>query len=377
MMKRKSSLIISAIVLSFSFNTDSHGQGYRTSLEIRAPHEVESVTINGEPTVFYELHLVNFSRDTLEVRSLDVKDSLNSKTVFSINDFRRAMRRVGSSNADSTNLISPGSASVVFLEYALANPGSTQLTHRITLGNRNSQELYSVQSEEQTSVKSAPITLGKPLSGGPWAAVFSRDWETGHRRMYYTVNGRARIPGRFAIDFFKMDQKGLHASGDPDKITNWHGYNAEVLAVADGVVSSVDDGFSESATISAHPRPTGEKGAGNYISIKIEDNVYAFYEHLKPGSIRVKAGQAVKKGEVIANLGFTGSTQGPHLHFHLGNKNSPLGAEGIPFVFESFELIGAYNDFERFGKNVWDTKGIKTGSRKKERPMPNAVVVFD
>ena len=100
-----------------------------------------------------------------------------------------------------------------------------------------------------------------------------------------------------------------------------------------------------------------------------------FYEHLKPKSVRVKPGQKVKKGEVIAQIGFTGQSMGPHLHFHVADRNSPLGAEGIPFVFENFEIIGSLPaDLAGFGDQKWMGYGAGPGIRKRELPPPNSVI---
>jgi murein DD-endopeptidase MepM/ murein hydrolase activator NlpD len=106
------------------------------------------------------------------------------------------------------------------------------------------------------------------------------------------------------------------------------------------------------------------------------NNAFAFYEHLKPNSIRVRAGQKVKKGEVIASLGFTGQSTGPHLHFHVANRNAPLDAEGIPYVFEEFTLAGFYNDFSLFGKERWDVPINGKIRIRNELPGSNTVIDF-
>jgi murein DD-endopeptidase MepM/ murein hydrolase activator NlpD len=190
------------------------------------------------------------------------------------------------------------------------------------------------------------------------------------------VDEKRRIPGRFAIDFIKLNDQGLYANGSDNEIKNWYGYGADVLAVSDGVVASVRDDFSESATLSEHPRYPADKATGNYISIDIGKERVVFYEHLKPGSTKVKPGQKIKKGDVIAALGFTGQTTGPHLHFHVADKNSPLGAEGIPFVFERFTVLGSYADMEKFGKELWTPVKNSNQMIREERPGPNAVIEF-
>jgi hypothetical protein len=77
---------------------------------------------------------------------------------------------------------------------------------------------------------------------------------------------------------------------------------------------------------------------------------FAFYEHLKQGSIKVKARDRVKSGQVLARLGNSGSTSsGPHLHFHVGDGKSELASEGLPYVFKNFEIVGAYNSIDAIG----------------------------
>ena len=203
-------------------------------------------------------------------------------------------------------------------------------------------------------------------------------WATGHRRVFYTVDGTARLPGRFAIDFIKLDSAGKLAADDENVIRNWHGYAADVLAVNDGIVASVRNDAAESPTLSAYVPASPENATGNYISLKTGDKQYVFYEHLKPGSIRVKPGQKVTKGQVIASLGFTGQTTGPHLHLHVADRDSPLGAEGLPFEFEQYRLLGGYIDFDNFGKTLWiPAEKQNTNNIQPDRPAPNSVIEFD
>src|SRR3546814_3941908 len=128
--------------------------------------------------------------------------------------------------------------------------------------------------------------------------------------------------------------------GDADRVANALGYGAEVLAVADAVVAAVRDDMVESATISAHPENALGDATGNYVALDLGDRRHAFYEHLKPGSIRVVPGQRVRRGEVIAELGFTGAPTGPHLHFPVPAAPPPLGPEGLPFEIEDRKRVG-------------------------------------
>jgi murein DD-endopeptidase MepM/ murein hydrolase activator NlpD len=56
-------------------------------------------------------------------------------------------------------------------------------------------------------------------------------------------------------------------------------------------------------------------GYGNVVKIRHERGVATMYAHL--ASMKVKAGEWVERGEVIARAGCTGSCTGPHLHFEV------------------------------------------------------------
>lgn len=358
------------------------GQTYVQTLDVQIPGTLNLVKIDGNLTAYYELHLTNFSTDTFKLNKLSILNSSNSSIQFSSQDkdLQNRYNRIGVEKKDTTLWLTPGCSSVIYVELSLPDETIIEIFHLITfeMVGRESLGQLKIQTATTKCFANDQLILGKPMSGGPFTTVYDPSWERGHRKVIYTINGKARIPGRYAIDLIKMDDDGRYAKGSEDAVKNWFGYGADVLAVADGVVSSIKDDFSESSTLSGHPGYTADEATGNYISIKIGSNQFAFYEHLKPKSIKVKMGQKVKKGDVIASLGFTGQTTGPHLHFHVADADSPLGAEGIPFVFETFEVLGSYSDFGNFGKSRWRLlNNSRQLVRNKERPFPNCVIKFN
>ena len=64
---------------------------------------------------------------------------------------------------------------------------------------------------------------------------------------------------------------------------------------------------------------TLETVGGNNVIMEIGDGLYAFYAHLQPGSLRVKVGDKVRRGQVLGLLGNSGNSSEPHLHFHICN----------------------------------------------------------
>jgi murein DD-endopeptidase len=222
-----------------------------------------------------------------------------------------------------------------------------------------------------------PVVLGAPLRGGPWAAVHLAAWPRGHRRVLYTVEGAARIPGRYAIDWVRVDETGRIAKGDTDKTAAALGSGAEVLAVAEATVVATRNDQLESVRLSP---PTGHalaEAAGNYVLLQLSHGRYAAYEHLRPGSIRVPPGERVRRGQVIGALGSTGDSTGPHLHLHITDRPSLLGGEGVPYVFQRFRVLGQYADISHLGSARWPALlPCMAAERANELQEANAVVLF-
>jgi murein DD-endopeptidase MepM/ murein hydrolase activator NlpD len=348
----------------------------RESFDLQVPTHTTPVLVDGTQRLVYELHLTNFTGEPLSpvsVEVLDEKDRVLAR--FSGAALTSRLAQVGGA---AGAMIVPGMRGLIYLELALPTDAPPQvLSHRIEYRTADSGP-FVIEGGIVSINQAAPLALGAPLRGGPWAAIHSPDWPRGHRRVLYTVDGRARIPGRFAIDWVKLDDSGRTAKGDADVVGNAYGYGAEVLAVADAVVAATRDDVPESASVAAHPKHAIGDATGNYVALDLGDGRFAFYEHLKPGSLRVKPGQRVQRGDIIAALGFTGDSTGPHLHFHVADGDSPLGAEGVPFVFERFEVLGSYPDIGELGSKPWVACAPGQVSRRDdEMPSSNTVIRFD
>lgn len=331
------------------------------------------VVIDGKVMVYYEFYLNNNTQKTITLSTINCNDE--SSLIATYDEHELLERFVNRSRKkQSRPTLAPGDSAIIYFETNCRIKPSV-LNHTIVYesSGKGTQEMKGPRVKCSTG---DVAVLGAPVGRGNWAAVWEPSWLRGHRRVVFEIDGKQKIPGRFAIDFMLLDNDGNYASGDEDTVSNWLGYAADVLAAADGVVASVNDTFEESKTLSAHPSYPADKATGNYISIDIGNGRFAFYEHLKPGSILVKPGQRVKTGEIIASIGFTGQSTGPHLHFHLADADSPLGAEGLPFVFEHFNLLGSYPDFSKFGKDKWFPVELENNSISNERPAPNTVIRF-
>ncbi|MDF2187906.1 M23 family metallopeptidase [Paraflavitalea sp. CAU 1676] len=377
-MNRSYFILLSFFILSlakYSFGQQTITPG---SLQIQLLQKPIPVTIDHKPTLVYEMHFTNTSSLNLEITGFSILNLANKDTLLNYDQTAlnsRLQPIATRNNPGKGAIIQPAATHILYIEANTSRRKFPAIFHHVRFKAAGDSIHHLERNHDTLTLSSTqPTIFANPLKGGNWTAVYDPSWQRGHRRVVYEVKGRQRIPGRFAIDFIKIDS-AHYAEGNEDSIQNWLGYAEEVLAVADGEVASVRDDFPESATLAAHPVYRSEQATGNYISLKLTTNRYVFYEHLKPGSIKVKPGQKIKKGEVIALLGFTGQTTGPHLHLHLADSNSPLGAEGLPFIFETFTLIGRYPDFSKFGKATFNK--VRPEKIRHEMPPSNTVVIFE
>ena len=65
--------------------------------------------------------------------------------------------------------------------------------------------------------------------------------------------------------------------------------------------------------------------SGNYIIIET-NNGYLVYAHAQIGSIKVAVGDKVSLGQPLANVGHSGNSTAPHLHFHFMDNQDPRRA---------------------------------------------------
>jgi murein DD-endopeptidase MepM/ murein hydrolase activator NlpD len=144
------------------------------------------------------------------------------------------------------------------------------------------------------------------------------------------------------------------------------------IAVADGIVAAVKDSIPENipGPASRAVPITLETVGGNFVILDIGQGRYAFYAHLRPGSLRVRVGDRVRTGQVLGLVGNSGNSTEPHLHFHVMDGISPLGSEGIPYAHERFDVVGTCR--RMFAECARSTPE----PRRREIPLANMVIAF-
>ncbi len=101
-----------------------------------------------------------------------------------------------------------------------------------------------------------------------------------------------------------------------------------IACVRDGVVMDVEQNYEAAGLEKEY-----YSSRWNNIRILHQDGTMAVYGHLKKNSARVKPGDFVKAGRLIAESGNTGFSTGPHLHFVI-QMNRDLKYVSVPFEFK-------------------------------------------
>jgi hypothetical protein len=298
---------------------------------------------DGHIHLAYELQLTNVLPQELTLTSLAVVAGEQTLLTLSGDRLGYWTRIIGTPTPTAT--LGPGQTALVWLDVALdrsaAIPGN--LAHAIGIAVPQPQPplLPATMTETvgQVTVSTRkPVVIAPPLAGPNWLDGDSCCDMTAHRTAVNPINGQLYAAERFAIDYVQLGPEGRLFSGDKANLQSYPYFGADIHAVADGPVVAIVDGLPEQVP---GKNPTGlalDQYGGNHIVQDIGDGNYAFYAHLKTGSVKVKPGDQLTTGQAVAALGNTGNSDAPHLHFHVMSNPDPLRADGLPFVFSSFTL---------------------------------------
>lgn len=315
-------------------------------MEARVPKPPTVATGSTGSFLIYEVWLTNFEARDVRWTRVEVMDA-SGTTLASLADSAlwRDLGRPGQGNValGERAKLAPMNRAVLFLRAPVTTP-PTALRHRLTVVDSIGTRTLSMRP---VPVEREAVVIGPPLRGGNWFIGNGPGNTSGHRRAQIPIDGHPAIAQRFAIDYVMFDSTFKTHRGEREKNESYYAEDVDAIAVADGIVASTKDSIPENVPgINSRAVPiTLETVGGNYVILDIGNGRYAFYAHLRPGSLRVKTGDRVKRGAVLGKVGNSGNSTEPHLHFHLADYDSPLGSEGIPYVHDSFELLGSCRAF--------------------------------
>ena len=214
------------------------------------------------------------------------------------------------------------------------------------------------------------ITVDFPLKG-EWTAATT----PGHK---IPSHGTDLLGMTYAYDFVRLDwsRKGIHfhtkgvfqylfGSVGLEDCPGWgqeiySPFNGEVVEVIDGRadykrLNFFKDTFrvllNEITFTSKRLLKNYYSYTGNYIVLKGK-SCYAAFAHIKKGSVAVCKGQIVRSGQLLAQVGHSGNSSAPHLHFQLMDNPDITKANGLPCCFAELEFCDEGNKWKRVTNNI-------------------------
>ncbi len=159
--------------------------------------------------------------------------------------------------------------------------------------------LHKTASDESNGKKFFPINL--PF-WNKWSVMQAHNGEYTHKDDW-----------RHAWDFVIRDNDNKQYQNSGDIVKDYYCYGKLIIAPQDGIVSEVIDGIPDNKIGDINVN----QNWGNAIVIKHTELLYSQISHIRTGSFKVKKGDFVKKGTILAEVGNSGHSPYPHLHFQL------------------------------------------------------------
>lgn len=209
------------------------------------------------------------------------------------------------------------------------NPGKLQLT---ALQNYSPEtNLYQFLNRQERLKDFRYFNISLPFMGA-WTVSQGYNGDITHKGNWNQ-----------ALDFVLKDLDHRTYEFPGNKPEDYYCYNKPVLAAADGLVQEVVTHIDDNAIGQVNLN----QNWGNTIVIKHADNLYTKVSHLKKNTAKVKPGDYVLKGDIIALCGNSGRSPEPHLHFQV--QSTPyIGSKTLAYPIAYFvsQESGELKSFE-------------------------------
>lgn len=337
---------------------------------------------DGNTHLVYELSLINYTNAASTLTDVAVQDAETGATLLDLSgtDLGARLKPTGGSTYAPT--LQAGQNGMLYLHVTMPGKAAVpdRLTHRLTATVAGAPTTETVATTTVTK-RTLPV-LGPPLKGAGYIAADGCCDAVRHTRATLPVNGAPLLAQRYAIDYEQIGADDRIYSGDKTNPASYRIFGQQALAVADATVVDTHDGLPEQVP---GTYPTGipiTEADGNYVVLDIGGGFYVNYAHLQPGSLQVKPGDTVHKGDVLGLVGNTGNSVAPHLHLHVMDAPSPVVSEGLPYLVDSFTITGrtvstaAFDDAEANGTPLQLVPGLQPTTHTDQMPLDQAILTY-
>ena len=177
---------------------------------------------------------------------------------------------------------------------------------------------------------------------------------------------------KYPFEFVAFSRGFTSSHRGVDIAWNWDhgGPNMPCYAPADGTVVVAKDGMGNTYS-------TGVPDWGNYVKIKHADGVYTLMAHLDKGSVCVKTGQLVKRGQQIGKMGNSGYSNGNHCHYevYVGGSGTEYRSNPVTYTFAYPDQDVHKGDEKEYGIKHYDPVN-EVGNPVPRNPMVDQIEVL-
>jgi hypothetical protein len=334
-------------LLSAAFSSGSFAAGDDSRITplvaqvIAPPHVVPGS--DGKRHIVYELAVTNITGGNVRLDKIQVIDPASKATLAVLGPDELAKRVTpGASRGHETRDLAAYQFAVIFLHVALPEGAKVpaRLTHEITANFAVVKADATLTLGEAAVVATAPVVLGPPLRGKGYVAADGCCDSIRHVRALLAIDGKFHLSQRFAVDWEQIDAKNTIFTGDPKVPASYHIYGKPVIAVADGTVVGTRNDLNDQVPGALPASIPLDEADGNFVVLDIGSGLFVNYAHMRRGTVRVKLGDKVRRGDILGEVGNTGNSLAPHMHLHVQDGPDPLKSDGLPYVFDSFAIAG-------------------------------------
>ena len=213
-----------------------------------------------------------------------------------------------------------------------------QLTYDLTFTDNGDHE-HSVQATVKPQLYNQSLKFTFPLKGK--ALVYDgHDFYAHHRRFDFEFPfikelGISTNFMRYAYDFVLLNEQNQQYLADGKKDEDYIGFGKSVYAVAEGKVIYAAGNYADDKNFNVKALAKNPLELyGNCIAIQHSNGSVSIYGHLKQNSLKVKVGDVVQSSQELAQIGVSGSSFFPHLHFEV-RTDIQNSSEGLPSYFSN------------------------------------------
>ncbi len=135
-------------------------------------------------------------------------------------------------------------------------------------------------------------------------------------------------------DFVVINKEDNSFNGDVKSLESYFSYGKKVLSPGEGeIICIVDDIEGSEIFVGTDEefmkQQNYDRPGGNIVVVDHGNGEYSYVAHLKKGCMKKSEGDRVEQGEELGQVGNSGNSTEPHIHYHMFRVGENYSIESI------------------------------------------------